>query len=75
MEFITHQTQDGERWDSLAFLYYGDPLAYERIIVANPYVPVDPVLPAGLELRIPVLEDAEAEPVLGAGVPPWKVGG
>ncbi|HCN1628338.1 TPA: tail protein X, partial [Escherichia coli] len=26
MMFLEHVTRDGERWDSLAWQYYGDPL-------------------------------------------------
>ncbi|MFT2542069.1 tail protein X, partial [Escherichia coli] len=33
--FLEHVTRDGERWDSLAWQYYGDPLGYPRIIAAN----------------------------------------
>lgn len=36
--FLEHITRDGERWDSLAWQYYGDPLGYPRIIAANPHV-------------------------------------
>ncbi|HDY1642291.1 TPA: tail protein X, partial [Escherichia coli] len=28
MMFLEHVTRDGERWDSLAWQYYGDPLGY-----------------------------------------------
>ncbi|HDK0456215.1 TPA: tail protein X [Escherichia coli] len=53
-------TRDGERWDSLAWQYYGDPLGYPRIIAANPHVAITPVLPSGLLLLIPVIEAEEA---------------
>lgn len=32
MRYLEHVTTDGERWDNLAWRYYGDALAYERII-------------------------------------------
>ncbi|HBJ6087903.1 TPA: tail protein X, partial [Escherichia coli] len=54
MMFLEHVTRDGERWDSLAWQYYGDPLGYPRIIAANPHVAITPVLPSGLLLLIPV---------------------
>ncbi|MBZ0252516.1 MAG: tail protein X, partial [Candidatus Methylomirabilis sp.] len=49
-------TLEGKRWDQLAYEAYGDPLAYERIFRANPAFGVSLFLPAGAELRVPVLE-------------------
>lgn len=69
-EFVEHVTTEGERWDLLAWRYYGDPHRYEAIIAANPEAPIRPTLPSGLRLRIPVLP---APDVLAAGLPPWKV--
>lgn len=69
-EYIEHVTIDGERWDHLAQRYYGDPLRYEPIIRANPHVPIRPVLPGNIRLRIPVQE----APV-SSELPPWKRGG
>ncbi|MBJ3537853.1 tail protein X, partial [Salmonella enterica subsp. enterica serovar Derby] len=44
MRYLEHVTTDGERWDNLAWRYYGAALAYERIIAANPHVAILPVL-------------------------------
>lgn len=65
--FLTHITIEGERWDQLATRYYGDPLAYERIVEANPHVPLATTLPSGLTLSIPVLEQSD----LSEELPPW----
>lgn len=65
--FLTHITTEGERWDQLATRYYGDPLAYERIVAANPHVPLATTLPGGLTLSIPVLEQED----LSEELPPW----
>ena len=35
MNVIRHITKDGERWDLLAWRYYGSATDYERIIAAN----------------------------------------
>ncbi|ECO4189792.1 hypothetical protein FYD92_22280 [Salmonella enterica] len=67
--WLEHITTEGERWDSLAFRYYGDPMGYERIIVANPHVAITPVLASGLRLRIPVISAARVHDV--NEVPPW----
>ncbi|HAF9685331.1 TPA: hypothetical protein G8P00_001564 [Salmonella enterica] len=46
---------------------YGDALAYERIIAANPHVAIMPVLPSGVRLIIPVISVTQTTPEL----PPW----
>jgi len=67
--YIEHITTDGERWDLLAWKYYGDAGRYEEIILANPGLPVIPLLPAGLKVLIPVADTPS--PVVDAGLPPW----
>ncbi|KJZ61717.1 tail protein X [Pseudomonas fluorescens] len=65
--FITHVTTEGERWDQLAWRYYGDAHRYLPIVQANPQVPITAILPSGLTLAIPILE-----PVTSAqDLPPW----
>ncbi|EAA3660638.1 hypothetical protein DOH12_24605, partial [Salmonella enterica subsp. enterica] len=54
--YIGHITTDGERWDQIAYRYYGDPFGYARIIMANPHIAVTPVLDAGQRLAIPVID-------------------
>ncbi|EPS1154551.1 tail protein X [Escherichia coli] len=58
--FLEHITRHGERWDTLAWHYYGDPLGYPRIIAANPHIAITPVLPSGLVVLIPVIDAGEA---------------
>lgn len=69
--FLRHVTVEGERWDQLSWRYYGDPYLYERIISANPEVPIIPVLDGGLELSIPILDDP-APRYPADLLPPWK---
>ncbi|WP_095128655.1 tail protein X [Pseudomonas sp. Irchel s3h14] len=65
--FIAHVTTEGERWDQLAWRYYGDAHRYLPIVEANTHVPITAALPAGLTLAIPILEPvATAE-----DLPPW----
>lgn len=70
-QFVEHLTTDGDRWDLLAYDYYGDPYAYEPIIRANPAHSFTTVLEGGRLLRIPVVEAAIAD-VDDALLPPWK---
>ena len=67
--FITHITAAGERWDLLAWRYYGNPTLYSPIIMANPSVPIEPVFEAGLTVLIPILQQSQAAAV---NLPPWK---
>ncbi|EAO7520036.1 hypothetical protein H7B83_004905 [Salmonella enterica] len=65
--YIGHITTDGERWDQIAYHYYGDPFGYARIIMANPHIAVTPVLDAGQRLAIPVIDADQTTQEL----PPW----
>ncbi|HZP45360.1 MAG TPA: tail protein X [Candidatus Binataceae bacterium] len=66
---IVHITTVGERWDLIAWNYYGDPTLYSAIILANNSIPISPVLPAGTQLLIPLLQVSPAQTV---NLPPWK---
>lgn len=68
-DMLTHVTRAGDRWDLLAYQYYGDARGYERIIVANPDVAIDATLPTGITLLIPII-DGEIAPDIEA-LPPW----
>lgn len=70
-EFTQYITSEGERWDTVAYKAYGDASAFEKIVVANPTVAMFKRLPAGVRLKVPVVErtavltDTEL-------LPPWK---
>lgn len=66
---IIHLTVDGERWDALAWRYYGSVSEAARIMEANPGVPLVPVLPGGIRLSIPVVDAAAVDET--ADLPPW----
>lgn len=70
MKYYEHITKEGERWDMIAYEYYGDATRYEPIIVANPDVPILPILPSGIRLIIPVIETKDTIPA--EELPPWK---
>lgn len=70
MDYITHHTSDGERWDQLADLYYGDVTLLCTIVAANPQLAITPVLPAGVDVAIPIIDDGtDLDP---GDLPPWK---
>ena len=73
--YLEHQTVAGERWDIIAFRYYEDVGRQDELIAANRLLFVGErpqklpyILPAGLTLRIPILEEKVSEDAL----PPWK---
>lgn len=68
-EFYSYITKDGDRWDLIAYKYYKNPSMYEEIIKANPNVPIEPILSAGINLKIPVLEE---NTTIKFDLPPWK---
>jgi len=69
-QYILHVTTAGERWDLLAWQYYGDPTEYSPIIMANPNVPIEPVFDAGISIAVPLQQKSAA---VTANLPPWKV--
>jgi hypothetical protein len=68
-QFITHISANGERWDLLAWNYYGEPTLFGPIVMANPRIPIQPVFDAGWIIIIPVLQKSE---VVRPDLPPWK---
>ena len=71
-QFITHITSAGERWDLIAWNYYGDATLLGPIVMANPNVAIAPVFEAGLVIVVPILQQAS---VVTADLPPWKRAG
>ena len=69
-EYFEYITKDGDRWDLIAYVFYGDATKYEPIISANPDVAITPILPSGIMLRIPDIQDEET--VSSEDLPPWK---
>lgn len=69
MSYTRYTTIQGDRWDTVAYKAYGDPMKITPIAEANPHVPKSPVLPAGIILNIPI---QERENVTSNILPPWK---
>ena len=71
--YIEHVARDGDRWDLLAWHYYGDATRMSPIIEANPQLRILPVFAAGTVVYIPIMEAAQAAEYLSAeDLPPWK---
>lgn len=75
IDCIEHVTREGERWDSLAWQYYGNPYDYGRIIEVNPDLDISARLPSGIVVLVPILPLAAAqaaEQLAATDLPPWK---
>ncbi|MEI8390467.1 MAG: tail protein X [bacterium] len=68
-EFYEYITKDGDRWDLIAYDFYSDATLYEGIITENPEIPITPILPSGLKLKIPVIDDNNQ---IQFELPPWR---
>lgn len=68
-EFTEYITQEGDRWDTVAWKAYGDATRYLEIAEANPDVALLPVLPLGTRLLVPVSTPVEQDK---NNLPPWK---
>lgn len=73
MPNLIHITSQGERWDSIAWRYYGTVTEAGRVMAANPDVPLAPILPGGVRLTIPVIDAPDL--AAAADLPPWCAGG
>jgi phage tail protein X len=68
-QFIAHRTIAGERWDSIAWKYYGDATLISALIMANPAVPIEAVFEAGISIEVPILQQSVN---VEADLPPWE---
>lgn len=74
-EFFEHVTVDGDRWDLLAWRYYGDQHKQTIILEANRGLYLDGlqtpplILSHGVRLKIPVISEEAGNLDL---LPPWK---
>lgn len=74
-DYFDHVTATGDRWDLLAYRYYGDQYKQTVLIEANRDLFLDTltvpprVLPHGITLKIPVIAEEAINTDL---LPPWK---
>ena len=71
MAFYRHRATQGQRWDTLAAQYYGNPYDYDGIIAANPSLQGIAELDAGVVVNVPIKPSAQTRkrPTIK---PPWK---
>lgn len=66
-QYLQHLASEGDRWDSLAYQYYGDSTGYERIIASNRHLPIGATLSAGQIVFIPIINDDRTT----TNIPAW----
>ena len=67
--YIEHRAIEGERWDQIAWHYYGDAARMPDLLAANPAHAHRVRLPATTLIKVPVIVRAKPSSV---GLPPWK---
>jgi phage tail protein X len=67
--YLKYITLQDERWDQIAWQFYGDATLYGPIIEANPGVPIVGAFDAGVEILVPILQKASDA---SSDLPPWK---
>lgn len=64
-------TKEDQRLDQIAHAAYGDAKDWSNIISANPTLPIIPNYPAGLSIRVPIVE-LQSLSDNSENLPPWK---
>lgn len=66
----TYTTVQGDTWDVIAYVEYGDELQMHWLIEANPQHRETVVFPAGVVLQVPDIGETARAPA-----PPWITNG
>jgi phage tail protein X len=69
--FIPYITQAGDRWDTIAWKFYGDATLFGPIIQTNPQIAIEAVFEAGLNIGVPLLV-VDQSIQAAEDLPPWK---
>ncbi len=64
----TYTTKQGDMWDSISFILYGDVKYTDILINANPKLRNIYIFSAGIVINVPEIE----ERVMADDLPPWK---
>lgn len=53
---IEYRTKDGDRLDQICYKHYGNLGVVEQVLDANPQLAAMPVIPAGILVKLPDIE-------------------
>lgn len=68
--FNKHTVREGDRWDTIAYQWYGDASVYPKLIKDNPHLSITGDLRAGELVYLRTDLDANTNTVT-EDVPPW----
>lgn len=68
-EYYIYKTETAERWDTIAYKFYGNCYLYTKLISANPHVAINDKIPANTMMKIPKLETTKNTTT---DLPIWK---
>lgn len=68
-DYKFYKTKTNDRWDTIAYKFYGDVFRTKELIEANPDISISPILDSNLTLIIPVLEKTSTN---SEALPVWK---
>ena len=68
-EYILYITKKGDRWDTLAYMFYNNCFMQKPLINANKYIQLTSVFNEGTEILIPVPENTDTK---DENLPIWK---
>ena len=71
-KYIIHITKTQERWDSIAYKYYGNCYKIAPLIMSNPHLAIGYYIPAGSEVIVPVRDNKLQTNEKNEELPPWK---
>lgn len=66
---MQYKTSQGDRWDLIAYKFYGNPTMINELILANPHLPLAEQFEANLTVFIPVLPATRT--IAQKDMPPW----
>ena len=68
--YTDYTTEEGDRWDNIAFKAYGDAQQMPAIIAANRNLGIPESFAAGVKILVPIL--TENDLTSPDNLPPWK---
>jgi len=68
---LLYTSLDGDRWDNIAWRFYGDATLVSPLLLANcgMRVPFEATLPAGVQIVVPIIQQTNIQT---ENLPPWR---
>ena len=70
-DYLQYLTGAADRWDTIAYAYYGDATNFAPLVAANPTLGAAPVLPEGIIIIVPIIDEVDL-PATADSLPPWR---